>query len=101
MKRMTQFRYSKDSSTVSTNELKFGNIFESYPQISQLGIQGEPGTVFKLNSGDYPITLGETGIYEIDLEDRGFIHTINFLECTAFSKYQLGSVLLIDIVYEG
>ena len=47
----------------------------------------------------------ETGIYEIDLEDRGFIHSISFLDSSdvnsPFKKYQKGSQLLIDIVYEG
>jgi hypothetical protein len=51
--------------------------------------------MFILNGSDYPITLGETGIYEIDLEDRGFIHSISFLDSSdinsPFKKYQKGS----------
>ena len=100
MKRMSQFRYGLNS-TVTAEKLKTGNIFENFSQISALGIQGEPGTMFILNGSDYPITLGETGIYEIDLQDRGFIHSINFIGNPAFEAYTKGSRLLIDIVYEG
>jgi hypothetical protein len=39
--------------------------------ISQLGIQGRPGTSFYLNGSTLPIVLGETGIYEIDLQNYG------------------------------
>lgn len=105
MKKMTQFRYcgeKNDNSTCNISELKNGDLFDGYSQITQLGIQGEPGTRFVLNGGDYPIILGETGIYEIDLEDRGFIHSISFSTgTTVFNKYKNGSTLLIDIVYEG
>ena len=104
MKRMTQFRYcgtNAQTTNTTAKKLKEGTIFNDFSQITQLGIQGEPGTTFVLNGGDYPIVLGETGIYEIDLEDRGFIYSINFLDNAAFKKYAEGSTLLIDIVYEG
>ena len=104
MKFITQFRFGSDGVSpagLNATKLQYGNIFENFSQISQLGIQGYPGTVFYLNGSDYPITLGETGIYEIDLQDRGFIHSINFIGNSAFEAYTKGSRLLIDIVYEG
>jgi hypothetical protein len=46
--------------------------------------------------------LGETGIYEIDLGGRGTIERINFVDNSAFAKYDANrGTLLIDIVYEG
>jgi hypothetical protein len=39
--------------------------------VSHLGIQGEPGVVFYLNNGIDPITIGATGIYEINFENLG------------------------------
>jgi hypothetical protein len=40
MKRMAQFRYTKDNSirNVKEEDLLRGNIFEKYPSISKLGI---------------------------------------------------------------
>jgi hypothetical protein len=35
--------------------------------VSHLGIQGIPGTTFYLNQNGDPITIGITGVYEIDL----------------------------------
>ncbi len=108
MKRIRQFRYSGDNSTenssssITKDALVFGNIFQSYNTISQMGIQGRPGTSFYLNNSEFPIVLGETGIYEIDLQDRGTIHSIGFVDNSAFKYYTtFGDRLLIDIVYEG
>lgn len=107
MRKIKQFRYSGDSSKdnsgdTSKQALVFGNIFQNYNTISQMGIQGRPGTSFYLNNSEFPIVLGETGIYEIDLQDRGTIYSIGFVDNSAFSYYStLGDRLLIDIVYEG
>ena len=108
-KKVTQLRYSGDSSTsdnwpegVKKSHFIEGNVFDRYNSISQMGIQGQPGTAFVLNSGDAPIILGETGIYEIDLENRGYISSIYFIDNSAFDKYVSGKTkLLIDIIYEG
>lgn len=111
MKRIMQFRYCGDgnsnnfpnstSEVISAEELKFNNIFQGYNNISQLGIQGEPGTTFYLNNSQYSIVLGETGIYEIDLQDRGNIYAINFVANRVFDTYTSGkNQLLIDIIYD-
>lgn len=111
MKRIMQFRYAGDgalnnspasgSNAITAEKLKFKNIFQGYDEISQLGIQGEPGTAFYLNNSDYSIVLGETGIYEIDLQERGTIHSIGFIANRAFDTYTSGNnQLLIDIIYD-
>ena len=102
--KIKQFRYSgdnsSDSSGIKKDTLIFGNIFDNYNTITQMGIQGRPGTSFYLNNSEFPIVLGETGIYEIDLQGRGTIHSISFVNNSAFQYYAtLGDRLLIDIVY--
>lgn len=103
--RIAQIRYgiNMNPANITSDDLLTGDVFGSnkYKNISQLGIQGFPGTSFFLNKG-YAITLGETGIYEIDLNGRGFIDTIHFVNNTAFEKYvNKQGTLLIDIVCEG
>lgn len=80
-----------------------GNIFQEYSAITKLGIQGRPGTVFYLNDSQYPIVIGETGIYEIDLEGYGQIFKIKFesSSLTWYDKDGKGDRLLIDIIFEG
>ena len=85
MKAIRQFRYY-GSDLINNNfakennfpkdasfpeRLVLGNIFQEYSAITKLGIQGRPGTTFYLNDSNYPIVVGETGIYEIDLEGYG------------------------------
>lgn len=104
--RIAQIRYGANTfpTSLTAEELLRGDVFAKlgYKNISQLGIQGFPGTVFYLNGG-YEIVLGDTGIYEIDLGGRGFIEKINFgSNNDAFNKYTNKSgTLLIDIVCEG
>lgn len=80
-----------------------GNIFTDFSAITKLGIQGRPGTTFYLNDGQYPIYIGETGIYEIDLEGYGTIFKIQFEQSTLteYDNEYKGDRLLIDIVFEG
>lgn len=120
-KSIRQFRFYgmpiKDSNGNITNEhtkanypenldwerLHNGNIFSDYSAITKLGIQGRPGASFWLNDGQYPIYIGETGIYEIDLEGYGQIFKIQFDSATLdwYNGDGKGDRLLIDIVFEG
>jgi hypothetical protein len=80
-----------------------GNIFEDCGFITHLGIQAKPGTKFYLNNSDFPITVGFTGIYELELEKYGHIYAIRF-DRSSIDKYDnAGNTdrLLIDIIYEG
>lgn len=111
MKVIKQFRYYGASSTenypedvMTATNLTNGNIFDGYGSITHLGIQGRPGTRFFLNeSPQYPIVLGDTGIYELNLEGHGQIYYISF-DGHTLGDYDAPSStdrLLIDIVYEG
>ena len=107
MKLIKQFRYygEKDNrnnpGTLNMDQLVYGNIFSGLSSITQLGIQGRPGTVVFLNGQEYPIIIGETGIYEIDLQNYGQIFSIRFTS-ESLEKYQKSDDrLLVDIIYEG
>lgn len=107
MKLISQFRFYGDGdernypATLTKNELAYNNIFAGYGSITQLGIQGRPGTTVFLNGQKFPIIIGETGIYEIDLQNYGQISTIYF-SYDSLSTYTGGQDrLLIDIIHEG
>lgn len=111
-KKLMQFRYKENdtsSSNITLEDLTGSNIFENYNSISQLGIQAGPGTKFKLGStaNDYPIEIGVSGIYELDLQDYGYINYIKFekVEMPYAEINKSGEAiilpLLIDIIYEG
>ena len=111
MKKIMQFRYRGENDLNNfpkysnyANILINGNVFKDYGLISKLGIQGPVGLKFYLNSLTNPIMIGETGIYELDLENVGRITSIQFdaNDLSNFYNDQLQSdQLLIDIVYEG
>lgn len=110
MRRITQFRFRGNSNeenyptTLRQDDLTVGNLFRDYGPVSQFGIQAPPGLRFYLNNSAYPIMVGETGIYELDLENVGRITAIRFersdLE-TFYARPDPADKLLIDIVYEG
>ena len=82
------------------------NLFTSYKQITHLGIQGEPGVKFCLNNStnENAISLGATGIYEINLEGMGYITSLRFLPESLEEYYKTedtGHRLIVDFVYEG
>ena len=69
------------------------NIFEG-KQVVKLGVQGAENATFFINSSDTRdiITLGATGIYELDLTNIGVI--------TVFKTGDLqGKGLLVDYIY--
>lgn len=113
MKRVMQFRYRGDNHSENypkyeyyTDRLTDGNIFQDYGFVSKLGIQGPVGLKFYLNFSNSPIMIGQTGIYELDLEKVGRISAIQF-DRTDLNKYYPSNAnpnkdkILIDIVYEG
>ena len=111
MKKIMQFRFEgfqnsnnypnfSDYNAVLTQ----GNIFRDYGSISKLGIQGPVGLKFYLNNSAFPITIGKTGIYELDLEGIGRINSIQFEAndiTNLFPNDNQTNRLLIDIIYDG
>lgn len=87
--RIMQFRYYGDKSSnnqtsnnqpsdINASKLASGNIFSGYLPIIQLGIQTLPGTKFYLNNSSYPVVIGSTGIYELDLKGLTQITELHF-----------------------
>ncbi len=101
-----QFRFygadnAKNYPEVCTYQaLAAGNIFKNYSPVTQLGIQADPGFKFYLNNSDDPIQVGDTGIYELDLEGLGTISRIRVSKNTLDSITE-GNPIMIDIIYEG
>ena len=113
-KKIKQFRYYEEKditrnpnttrnfpSNIAARNLKSGSIFASCTPIVQLGIQTLPGTRFFLNGNNYPIIVGNTGIYELDLQGQGEITALSFEASSidAISKNPNG-YLIVDIIYE-
>lgn len=84
-----QYKFNKNDE--STNTSVKG-------QIIAFGIQATPGTKFYLNGrAEYPIIIGATGIYELDL--RNGLGTIT--EITVESDASTDeSIVLIDVLCE-
>lgn len=82
--KIMQFRYygekvsNNQPSNISASNLASGHIFSGYLPITQLGIQTLPGTKFYLNNSIYPVVIGSTGIYELDLKGATQITEIHF-----------------------
>ena len=112
MRKISQFRFYKESnannnpSAATTGLLRdawsspTGGIFPT--NIVSLGIQTIPGVQFILdNNYNHPISVGHTGIYELELNDSIFISNLYF---TAESIYQIdtneNAYLIVDCIYE-
>ena len=82
--KIMQFRYygekvsNNQPSNISASNLASGHIFSGYLPITQLGIQTLPVTKFYLNNSIYPVVIGSTGIYELDLKGVTQITEIHF-----------------------
>lgn len=83
-KNIVQFRFYGQGDVknypngLSVSNLTQGTCFNSYMPIKQLGIQAPPGTKFYLNNSKYPIIVGATGIYELDLDANVEINSLKF-----------------------
>ena len=121
-KAIHQFRFYSDSTTESRNEpsgddytkaggmtaFTKGTLFDGtlenskrYVPILQLGIQSIPGTRFYLNDGVDPITIGSTGIYELDINNGVEISKLA-MDVSSMNKINemQNGYLIIDIIYE-
>lgn len=106
-KQIKQFRYYEQGnvknypSNISLSNLASGSIFSKYMPVIQLGIQSLPGTKFYLNNSNDPIIIGNTGIYELDLNGLSEIIAIEFdrqsINAITLNK---NAYLIVDILYE-
>ena len=109
-RKVQQFRYYSENSTdnypngiMNKDNLTSNNIFTNFGNIKQLGIQTMPGVKFRLNSttSENWITVGVTGIYELDLEDLIDIVLIQFDENSVdVVSESVTGYIIIDILYD-
>lgn len=115
--KIKQFRYYNDKEAgnasisrnypYTANKAGFisGSVFEEencFP-VLQLGIQALPGTRVLLNKAtdqNY-IIIGQTGIFELDLDNQTEITSIQFdSESMANIENTTSAVLIVDIIYD-
>lgn len=112
-KQVRQFRYYSDSERQTKNypsgltmrQLISGSAFTNSATkcipILQLGIQGLPGTKFYLNNAYNPVIIGNTGIYELDLNGLSEITSLQFDQRTLQAiNDNNNAYLIIDVIYE-
>ena len=92
MVRIKQFRYD-----LSNFEKWNTNLFEDLGgEVTQLGIQALPETMFYLNGFDEnPLRVGCTGIYELDLEGLTTLTELKF----ATASLNKAQTIIVDVVY--
>lgn len=106
-KRVKQFRYNpKDLEDLETptsayKTLTSGEAFKDCPSIIQLGIQALPGTKFFVNGNYNPVTVGSSGIYELDLNGIAEITKLYFSGQSIQNLKNSSTNLIIDILYES
>ena len=110
-RKVYQVRYYGDSEATTNgknqptnltgNRLRSGSVFSQYTPIKQIGIQSMPGVKFYLNNSIEPITIGSTGIYELDMADGIEVFT---LQINSASLAQISSsadgYIIIDVLYD-
>lgn len=86
-----QVRYSSEGAAINTNEkedLTSGTAFNGYGPIIQLGIQAPPGTKVYLNGNSFPVIIGHTGLFDLDLSN-----TDNYISSIAFDENSISSLI--------
>lgn len=106
-RKVYQVRYYGNSngknqpSGLSANRLQSGSVFSQYTPMKQLGIQTLPGVKFYLNGSIEPVTIGATGIYELNVENMTEITSLRFdsASLNMINEIETG-YLIVDILYE-
>ncbi len=107
--KVVQIRYYSDNDKknnypANIKRINFitGEAFTSYTPILQLGIQAIPGTKFYINNNNTsPIYVGQSGVYEIDFNNKTSIGSLSFdLESIELIHQNPGGYLIVDIIYE-
>ena len=109
MKKIQQYRYYDEQDTsrnypkgIAFRNLVSGSVFAKTLPIVQLGIQALPGTKFYLNNNNHPIIIGNTGIYELDLNGQTEITALSF-DATSVKLIDNNpnGYLIVDVIYES
>lgn len=84
----------------NVKDLVTGDFLEENIPIIQLGIQAIEGTRFYLNDSTDPIIIGESGIFELELNGITEISKIRF-DCASLDSIHKNknATLIIDTIY--
>lgn len=88
-------------SDLTSNSLRYGNVFNTIYPIVQLGVQTIPGVKFYINNHTTPVIIGATGIYELDVDGLSNITSIQFDSASlAMIDKNPNAYIIIDYIYE-
>ena len=89
--------------SLTSNELISGSVFgniTSKGRIVQLGIQTIPGVKFRLNKGLQWLVIGNTGIYDLELDGTSTIVSLSFSNDSMALLASQSGYLIVDYIYE-
>lgn len=105
-----QFRYYEDGSAnnypqeLTAANMISGKLFfnreNGLTAMTQLSIQAIPGTQFYINNSVDPIIIGQTGLYELNLENLSEISSLKFEKSSIenMSNYK-SHMIIVDAIY--
>ena len=107
-KYINQVRYYGDGNTknsasnVSLTTLQSGSVFHGTLPIVQLGVQTLPGMKIYINHHTNPVIVGQTGVYELNVDGISYITDLCFDGSTlnVINKNQSNAYLIVDYLYE-
>lgn len=109
MKYVDQIRYYGDtqrsrnsSPNVNQMTLSSGSIFHGKGRIIQIGVQTLPGMEIYINKNPNPVIVGQTGIYELNLEGISSIYELKFgiTQLRTINNPTNNAYLIVDYIYE-
>lgn len=112
-KTIRQYRFYENGnehnwpSNISKENMYEGNVFisdsiiQELGMITNLGIQGLPGTKIYINNSKTPIILGMMGVFELDVSNYDFIYNlrVDFDSASIIENTENG-YLIIDAIYD-
>ena len=113
-RKVAQIRYYGDSeaskgsdsknqpSTLTSVQLRSGSAFSNYMPLKQIGIQTMPGVEFYLNGSIEPIIIGNTGIYELNVENLTEITSLSFdyKSLKMINDSPSTAYIIVDMLYD-
>lgn len=107
-KYINQIRYYGDNnkknsaSNLTLQTLQSGSVFHNTLPIVQLGVQTLPGMKIYINNHTNPVIVGQTGIYELNVDGISYITDLRFDGSTLkiIDKNKNDAYLIVDYLYE-
>lgn len=92
---------NNSSDEVTKVNLENGLLFQKHVPITQLGIQTLPGTQVFINENPRPIIIGQTGIYELNVQGNSSINNLEFRRTSLdLIEKSPSAYLIIDFISE-